>query len=244
MQLINIAPKNKWKEMFQQPMIMGLTHLAMKYPEYKEMALNRPKDSYFIIDNSIVELGTSVSLQDILDTAEEVNANEIIIRDGFPKGPLTCKLVQEDIDYLREHNLGNKFKIMAVCHGENLEEFKQTFNFLNSIPEITCIGIPKVLQRWLPTKSRLEVADIFTQTDKEIHLLGSWYNLQEQVDFMNSKYRNRIRSCDTCLPSLLAIQNKHVWEDREGTINLEKEYPELTDESYNKLMEEYQSLIK
>lgn len=244
MQLINISPKNKWKEMFQQPMIMGLTHLAMEYPEYKEMALNRPKDSYLIMDNSIVELGETVSLQDILDNAEKVKADEIIIRDGFPKGPLTRKLIQEDIEYLRENNLANKFKIMAVSHGESMEDFITTFNFINSIDEITCIGIPKVLQRWLPTKSRLELAEIFTQTDKEIHLLGSWYNLQEQVDFMNSKYRDKIRSCDTCLPSLLAIQNKHVWEDREGTIDLEKDYPELTDASYNKLMAEYWSLVK
>lgn len=244
MQLISIEPKNGWKWMFKQSMIMGLTHLVKKYPEYKEMAKNRPEGSFLILDNSIVELGESVTLQDILDAAKEVNADEIVLRDAYPNGPKTILRIKEDIEYLRKNNLTNKYQIMAVCHGESVEDFKATFDYINSVPEITTIGIPKVLCKWLPTKSRLELAEIFTKTDKQIHLLGSWYNLGEQIDFANSKYSNRIRSCDTCLPSLYVIQNKLIIEDRDGTIDLEKEYPELTKEKYNRVLEYYYNCIK
>ena len=52
-----------------------------------------------------------------------------------------------------------------------------------------------------------------------------------------------MRSADTCLPSLYVIQNKHVWENREGTIDLEKNYPELTEEKYDKVMDELEQMI-
>lgn len=241
MKLVSITPKNAWEWMFNQPIAMGLTHLIQKYPEYKEMAKNRNKNCYLMVDNSIVELGESVSLQDILNAADEVNANEIILRDSYPKAYPTMQRIKEDIEYLREHNLTTKYKIMAVCHGETLEEFEETFNFINSIPEITCIGIPKVLSRWVGERSNLK--DIFLNTDKELHFLGSWYNLQELIDAPKDVW-DKVRSCDTCLPSLYAIQHKHVWEDREGTIDLEKEYSELTKEKYDCVMEEYNSLVE
>ena len=238
MQLVSITPKNLWQEMFTQDIAMCLTHLVMKYPEYAEMIKNRPNNCFVMLDNSIVELGESVQLQDILDAAEKTHADEVVLRDAYPFGSPTRQRIKEDIEYLRENNLTNKYSIMAVCHGENLEEFKETFNFINSIPEITTIGIPKVLCKWLPSRSRAELAPIFTQTDKQIHLLGSWFNLQEEIEWP-IEYRNRIRSIDTCLPSYYVISGKDISEDRDGTIDLEKEYPELTKEKHNKIIKEY-----
>lgn len=238
MQLVSITPKNLWEEMFEQPIAMCLTHLVMKYPEYAEMIKNRPSNCYTLLDNSIVELGESVTLQNILDAAELTHADEIILRDAYPLGSPTRQRIKEDIEYLRENNLTNKYSIMAVCHGENLEEFKKTFNFINSIPEIDVIGIPKVLCRWLPSRSRAGLAPIFTQTDKQIHLLGSWFNLAEEIEWP-VEYRDRIRSIDTCLPSYYVISGKDMEEDRDGTIDLEKEYPELTKERHDNIIKEY-----
>ena len=236
MQLVSITPKNLWGEMFKQPIAMCLTHLVMEYPEYAEMIKNRPDNCFVMLDNSIIELGESVTLQDILDAADKVHADEIILRDGYPYANLTQQRIKEDIEYLRKHNLTNKYKIMAVCHGQNEKEFKQTFEFINSIPEITCIGIPKVLSVW--GGDRQNLFHIWKNTNKELHLLGSWYSLSEMLR-LRPEVRERVRSCDTCLPSLLAIQNKHVWEDRKGTINLSQEYPELTPEKYYSVLKEY-----
>ena len=238
MQLVSITPKNGWEWIFTQPYAMCLTHLVMKYPEYAEMIKNRPDNCFTMLDNNIVELGESVQLQDILNAAEKTHANEIILRDAYPLGSPTRQRIKEDIEYLREKNLIGKYSIMAVCHGENLEEFKKTFNFINSIPEITTIGIPKVLCKWLPSRSRAELAPIFTQTDKQIHLLGSWFNLAEEIEWP-VEYRNRIRSIDTCLPSYYIISGKDISEDRDGTIDLEKEYPELTKEKHDNIIKEY-----
>lgn len=241
MELVSITPKNGWKWMFNQPISMCLTHLVKKYPEYAKIVKNRPSDCYVMLDNSIVELGESVSLQDILDAADEVNANEIILRDAYPNGPKTIERIREDIEYLRENNLIGKYKIMAVCHGQNIEEFKETFDFINSIPEIDVIGIPKVLSRWCGARSNLK--DIFLNTNKQLHFLGSWYNLKELLDAPKDVW-DRVRSCDTCLPSLYVIQNKTIFEDREGTIDLEENYPELTLDKYNEILEKFNSEVK
>lgn len=241
MELVGIMPKNQWELMFNQPIAMCLTHLVQRYPEYAEMIKNRPENCYVMLDNSIVELGESVSLQDILNAADKVNANEIILRDAYPFGPPTCDRIREDIEYLREHNLTRKYKIMGVCHGQTREEFEQTFNFINSIPEITCIGIPKVLSKWCGERKNL--ADIFLNTDKEIHFLGSWYNLKELID-LPSEIKARVRSCDTCLPAYYAITGESILEDRKGTIDLEADYPELTKEKYNQVMEQYRGMYE
>lgn len=241
MKLVSITPKNGWNWMFEQPIAMCLTHLVQKYPEYKEMVKNRPENCYVMLDNSIVELGESVSLQNILDAAEEVKANEIILRDSYPNGEKTIERIKEDIQYLRDNNLIGKYKLMAVCHGENIEEFKKTFNFINSIPEIDVIGIPKVLSRWVGERAKL--SNIFMNTNKQLHFLGSWYSLKELIDLPKDVW-DRVRSCDTCLPALYVIQNKTVLEDRDGTIDLEKEYPELTKEKYESKLKEFQTNIK
>lgn len=83
MQLVSITPKNLWQEMFKQPIAMCLTHLVMKYPEYAEMIKNRPNSCFVMLDNSIVELGESVTLQNILDAAELTHADEIIIEEKY-----------------------------------------------------------------------------------------------------------------------------------------------------------------
>lgn len=236
MQLISITPKNGWEWMFEQPIAMCLTHLVKKYPEYRDMVKNRPSNCYVILDNSIVELGESVSLQDILNAADEINADEIILRDAYPNGPRTIERIKEDIQYLKDNNLIGKYKIMAVCHGENLEEFKQTFEFINSTPEIDVIGIPKVLSKWVGERSKL--SNIFMNTNKQLHFLGSWYSLKELLDLPKNVW-DKVRSCDTCIPSILAIQHKTIFENRDGTIDLEDNYPLLTKDKHDEIIKNF-----
>ncbi len=236
MKLVSITPKNGWEWMFEQPIAMCLTHLVKKYPEYKEMVKNRPENCYVMLDNSIVELGESVSLQDILNAADEINADEIILRDAYPNGPKTIERIKEDIQYLKNNNLIGKYKIMAVCHGENLKDFEQTFKFINSIPEIDVIGIPKVLSKWVGERSKL--ANIFMDTNKQLHFLGAWYSLKELLNLPKEIW-NKVRSCDTCIPSILAIQHKTIFEDRDGTINLEENYPLLTKDKHDEIIKNF-----
>ena len=237
MNICSICPVNKSYLMYENaPMVMLLTHLVEKYPTYVEEALKHP-DTYKILDNSLIELGGALSMDRLVAAAEMVHANEIILPDVFKDGDATIKSTLDSINWLKEHNLLGKYKIMVVCHGTTREEFKKCFDILNSIPEVDVIGIPKVMSSmpWILSKNRRELKDIFMNSSKEIHFLGSWYNLGELLELGNDVW-NRVRSADTCLPSLDIIQGLTLYEDRLGTIDLEEGYPQLTDEKYREFM--------
>lgn len=220
MNLISITPVHQAKWMLEQPMIMALSHLT-KYPEYVNAIKNRKKDIFVILDNSLIELGESVTLDTVLEAAEKIDANEIILRDVFKNGPATIERVKEDINYLKEKNLIGKYQLMAVCHGNNLKEFKESFDQLEAIPEVDTIGIPKVVSTWCGERS--ELFNIFKNSKKNIHFLGSWYSLKEIIDMPSDVFK-KVRSCDTCLPFLDCVQNKGFYDDRDGTIDLEEKY--------------------
>lgn len=243
MDLCSIIPVAQSSWMYKNPRVMLLTHLVEKYPEYVDEALKHP-NTYKILDNSLIELGGAVSIERVVKAAEKVKADEIILCDVFRDAEGTITNAKKSIEWLRENDLLGKYKLQAVVHGSTLEDFKRCFNELNAMPEIDVIAIPKVTSsyEWCADHRRASLFNIFKNTDKEIHFLGSWYNLEEIYNIPREVWE-RVRSADTCLPSLYVIQNKHVWENREGTIDLEKNYPELTEEKYDKVMDELEQMI-
>lgn len=238
MNLCSIVPVNHADWMYEMPDVMLLTHLALKYPEYKELASK--KSNYKILDNSVIELGEAFDISKVYKVAKEVGANEIILEDCYPDSTKTIEAIKRSLKWLKDNNRLGEFKLQAVCHGANEEEFKKTFDFINTCDEIDVIGLPKVLSTWCG--ERWKLYHIFKNTNKEIHFLGSWYNLKE-IYSMPKEVWNKVRSCDTCLPSLYAIQSKHVWEDRDKTIDLEKDYPELTYDKYSRVLEEFENKV-
>lgn len=237
MDICSICPVNKAYLMYEDsPRVMLLTHLVEKYPSYVDEALKHA-DTYIILDNSLIELGGALSMERLIKAAEKVLADEIILPDVFKDGEATYQSTLKSIEWLREHNLLGRFNLMAVCHGTTEEEFTKCFNRLNDLPEIDVIGIPKVMSSmpWVKDRSRKSLKNVFMHSHKKIHFLGSWYNLAELLD-LGTDVWNKVRSVDTCLPSLDIIQGLTFTQDRNGTIDLEKDYPELTDEAYRKFM--------
>ena len=234
MDFCSINPKGTWEWMYEMPRVMLLTHLVEKYPEYVRLANNHPR-TYKILDNSLIELGGALSMERLIQAADAIGADEIILPDVFKDGKATIESTKEAIDWLKERNLLGRYKLMAVAHGNNKDEWKECFDILDEIPEIDVIGIPKVTSTWLEERNRKNLFDVFKNSNKEIHFLGSWFNLDELCK-LDKEVKVRVRSVDTCLPSLYAIQGKDFHEDREGTIDLEHEYKELTKEKYDNVI--------
>ena len=89
MQLINIFPLGNICLEYQQNMHMFLTHMVEKYPAYASVAQSAP--GYKILDNSLIELGGSVSIQRVINAADLIEADEIILPDVFQNGPEPLK---------------------------------------------------------------------------------------------------------------------------------------------------------
>lgn len=237
MNLCTINPKGAWEWMYENPTVMLLTHLVEEYPEYAEMARN--SKVYKILDNSLIELGGALSMERLVAAADKIKADEIILPDVFQNSVETIKEAKKSIAWLKEHNMLGKYKIMVVCHGKTLEEWKYCFDQVNAMSEVDVIGVPKVTATWLPNHNRADLFPVFKNTKKEIHLLGSWYNLSELLT-LGKECWDFVRSADTCLPALCAIQNKGVWDNRDGTIELDREYSELTREKYDAVLQEFE----
>jgi hypothetical protein len=191
---------------------MLLAHLKDYYPK------KRNKNCYVIMDNSLIELGGAVDVETVYNAAVQCDVDEFILPDVFQDGAATIKEVNKGIKWLKDNGHLGEHNLMAVCQGATLSEFSWCFRELEKIPQIRCIGIPKIAATLLP-EGRPGLERLWRDTQKEIHLLGCWSNL---VEFLSYERPAAIRSCDTCIPALLSVHHVYcAWANRpEQTIDL------------------------
>lgn len=211
MKLASILPVNNINRTFDGQYAMLLAHLADKYPKCNN------KGCYKIMDNSLIELGGAVTIKDVFDAGRKCKADEIILPDVFQDSYATLQSVKESLAWLKDRNANCwGMKYMAVCQGETFSDFCKCFFELEKIPEIHCIGIPKVSSTLAEERYSFEF--LWQGTSKAIHLLGVWNSLDELRHYV---YPSRIRSVDTCLPALLSQNGCDPWIRRpEKTIDL------------------------
>ena len=222
MKLINIYPIADMCLEFDQDMHMFLTHLVEKYPQYAQMA--RQVKGYKILDNSLIELGGAVDIKRILQAAEIIGADEVILPDMFQDYRGTISAVERALITIDQIYQGKwPFKLMAVAQGANFHEWRACYNELFRNEKIDVIGIPKVCAKMLPG-GRPEVIkrSECNLEEKPHHLLGLWYSAAELLEY---KHPETIRSCDTVLASFLAKHDLHYMGIRPDgfTVDLEND---------------------
>ena len=212
MKLASIVPMKNVAHTFDGDYAMLLAHLKDYYPA------RRNKNCYVIMDNSLIELGGAVDVETVYNAAKQCGADEFILPDVFQDADATIEKVIKSIGWLYTNDHIGEFRLMAVCQGSTPQEFAKCFRTLEQIPEIHCIGIPKVAATLLPT-GRPGLEDLWEGSPKAIHLLGCWTNLDEFRQYCRPAL---IRSCDTCIPALLSTHDiRDAWHDRpEKTIDL------------------------
>ena len=142
MKLINIFPLNNMVMEYSQYTHMFLTHMVEKYPLYEKIA--RECSGYKILDNSLIELGGSVDISRVIDVAERIGANEIILPDVFRSSHETLKTVESALKVIKEKYSEKRFTLMAVAQGDSVESWNECYKELLLNPEIDVIGVPKV----------------------------------------------------------------------------------------------------
>lgn len=207
MKLASIVPMYNVVHTFEGSYAMLLAHLKDYYPE----CFN--KNCYKIMDNSLIELGNAVSIKDVWEAGKQCKADEVILPDVFRDGKETFKAVSRSIEWLKKEGCLNEMRLMAVCQGNNVSDFELCFHALESLPEIYCIGIPKVATT-LHVEGRPYFEYLWQKTRKQIHLLGCWDSLSEYFKYKNPQL---IRSIDTCIPALNSICGADTWDKRPAT---------------------------
>jgi len=195
--------------------IMLLAHL-MDNEEYVKNNLRNRKKAYIIMDNSIIELGSAMTIQRLCDLGEEHKVNEIVLPDVFLNSKDTINSVREALSYVRSRYANQPpFKLMAVPQGNTVEEWLECYETISAM-KVDTIGIPKVLDRM--KGGRAYVVGVIGRDPArghEYHLLGSHVGLVD-IEYYASMHP-WVRGLDSCMAYIVARDYR---DDDLSTMNL------------------------
>lgn len=183
--------------------IFCLAHLAYKHPEYVDFFAKQTK--YKILDNSAAE-GCKVSSKILMDMAEEIKADEIVIPDELCVGWKTTLLARFFIrDVPKEKR--DKYRWLICPQGKSEDEYMRCLKNILALPECpknVVIGVSKFsAPKCFGNRVRCVKAIIDAGITNEIHLLGTTEDLNE-VNIL--KQYPQIRSNDSCISILAATE--------------------------------------
>lgn len=203
---------------------MLLTHLFLDSAEYADWASHlkeREPDCFIILDNSVIELGISMSFETIIDVARAVKADEVILPDVFQDADSTYMMAKDALNWYRNNKDANDtFKFQYVCHGRSYAAVAASIETGMHMPEVATLGIPKIYTENFPG-GRAVFESLWEHTNKEIHLLGCSRSFTELSNFHNL---GRIRSMDTCLAAYNVLLGFDIYNVRSvGTVDLKND---------------------
>lgn len=190
---------------------VALAHLVLKSETYRDFYLRMSKrGDYVIVDNGVVETGEAMSVDEVVEAAEAVDAAEIILPDVIGEGARTAMEVSKALRHL---NGSNRFGLMAVCQGKTVVDFLATYIFFSGLNQLRCLGLTMFLDMTLGhaggrvalMKGLLDQWNIRSKIHDH-HLLGCWSDLRE----FRLLRLSWIRSMDTGVPVRLGLKGiKH-----------------------------------
>ena len=205
---------------------MALTHLVLKYPQYKEYYSDI--GGYIILDNSLIELGDSVDIGTVIEAAEMIVPHEIVLPDVYLDCDATLKTIETVLNRLDKLEIPAEYKLQAVAHGKTKDDWQRCWNELNKIDEIDCIAIPKVTTTVFGhRKDVIQYALKHNLSNKEVHLLGLWDTIAELKSY-TPKQKEAIRGIDTSFVMHSVIDgmsySRNEFNKPDYKIDLEHEY--------------------
>lgn len=208
-----IAPIANLNETKGNAIHMALTHLC-KIPEYAEFMRSEHEEGKFImLDNSLIELGRAVTTEELLEAAELVCADEIIIPDSYKNAKETVERATKAMKEIKKS--GYKNCVMAVAHGKTLDEWAWCAKQLIAL-NIDTLGIPKVMCEVLGRQGRMmcirKLKRMFMSGEIKyiptLHLLGIWDDALE-VGEIERRGELKVRSVDSVLAYKFASFGMH-----------------------------------
>jgi len=220
MKVATILPQNFLNLVKGDSYHMCLAHLIDKpgMENYTRFFKNGiADDSYVIMDNGLIE-GNPRPIEELIEKADMLGANELILPDVFKNSVETIKAVGAAMSYLENHP--TDINLMAVPQGKNLPDWLCCAEMLLQYP-IKCLGIPKVLVSMGGRDGRLQALDALYQRCPEIsgldiHLLGCWQTPLEILTIAKAESQGlipTIRGVDSAIPYVYARAGLRISDD-------------------------------
>lgn len=207
-------------EQLQAVGMLGSYHLLLAHEVLKEPTRHRNfygahKNSFVIMDNSLIELGESLPAQDLIRAATIVNANTLVLPDKLLDKEATIRMSLEAAEELMPIRGTLGFLVMA--QGRNEREALECATYLaKEIPGVNMIGIPRALTA--ATGSRIAITQqIFGSLGLPIHQLGFSDNMQD--DILSARLPG-VMGIDSAVPIRLGIKGWRLKVDAQDNNDL------------------------
>ena len=227
-----------------------LTHKILEDPD-KFAFLGQEKDcAYKILDNSACELGEGMDFNKVLEAAEIIGADEIVLPD-IRQGSYSLSKTLEALANIDIEAVKASYRLAAVVQGTTVEEVLQCAEQILTLKNIDTIMLPK----WYATLNstnglgRIDLTQRictmmkYLGTLKDIHWLGLGTGIRELV----SPQSAFVRSVDTgYFAALSTPQWKHlnVASERPKELKIDLEYMDVDMERFKHLIEQQNKLLK
>lgn len=226
MVLCSLTPKGAYEWMYDSPYVTLLASLTND-DEYVRLSQEHPECYRILFADKAWLEEESYTIDDLIDIAVMLTVDEIA---------LPVDTIIDCLDYVRDMGLVDDFKWMGVCNSKSKKEFKKQFELLESLPEVSCIGI------YAGTPNINNLTDIWMNTSKSIHYIGANKSLKTFID-MPAEQFYKIRSASTRSIFEYALAENTSLFDKVNKLPLNKLYKKLTRTKYDIVMREYQNYI-
>lgn len=209
-----VAPVDLLQDMLNiRPDICGAYHLLLahevlaKPEEFAAWATSMRlahmgRNVEVIMDSSVIELGLPMTITQILEAADIVNANTIVLPDIIGDQQATHHLVIDAMEYPEV----KKYNTMFVPQGENWDEYVESLEFAAKYKVGTCIGLPRDAVKYLNSRYKLALMTRIINKRKPIHLLG-FSNTNVWDDFYTAVSVEGIIGIDSAVPVRAGVNN-------------------------------------
>ena len=228
LEMASIVPQNYLNLTSEAKMHMALAHLIAEpgYEQYTEFFMYRKQDAFCILDNGVIE-GSPMPIETILDKAEIIKANEIVLPDAYKDKNKTIDMVDDAMRKIADRFEGEPikpFNIMVVPQGDSMDSWLICAeHIINKWGHcIDTIGIPKHLidtcgERDARLLAISNLADLNPNISQfNIHLLGCWKTPLEVLTIAKASEQGiipRVRSCDSAIAYVYARNGLRFSDD-------------------------------
>lgn len=171
---------------------------------YGEVRRKYGEQSFIIMDNSIVELGEAMGLDDLAEACRILNPDCLVIPDVMGDGAETRAKAKEFCRKYAQYFADNPFEgapdLMGVIQGSTVEDCILTCALYYSLPLTEYISVPRVVTKQQGSRMPVLVALAHNRTYelfKGLHLLGFSDNILDDVSCARLPY---VQGIDSAVP--------------------------------------------
>lgn len=195
-----------------------LAHDVLDKPDAYKRVYSKVKadysDAFIIMDNSIVELGKAMELDNLVEAARIVQADCIVVPDVMGDGAGTRagarEFARQYAQFWENEPIEEPYPLMGVLQGSNVEDAMETCAVMYCQPMVEYISVPRIFTQ--TTGSRMPLLCELMRRDtyklfSGIHLLGFSDNILDDISCARMPI---VSGIDSAVPIRAGLANMEI----------------------------------